>query len=164
MKNGEPTGDYEDFLTGFVVDDAHVWGRPVATAELAGWIVVDERGRRQRDLPHLVLALMRETASSMLEKIRVVVQQFEFVDFERGAVRADQNMACDQQAYTCQLARCGAGSPFISALLQQIGVARQPGGHGRGQLRQLVFVVLHDEMRELVLLAAKLMRSNRSAR
>jgi glucose/arabinose dehydrogenase len=34
MKNGEPTGDYEDFLTGFVIDDSHVWGRPVATTEL----------------------------------------------------------------------------------------------------------------------------------
>jgi glucose/arabinose dehydrogenase/cytochrome c2 len=34
MKNGEPTGDYEDFLTGFVVDSGNVWGRPVATTEL----------------------------------------------------------------------------------------------------------------------------------
>ena len=45
MKNGEPTGDYEDFLTGFVVDDAHVWGRPVATAELAdGSLLMSEDG------------------------------------------------------------------------------------------------------------------------
>jgi glucose/arabinose dehydrogenase len=35
MKNGEPTGDYEDFLTGFIVDDSSVWGRPVATLQLA---------------------------------------------------------------------------------------------------------------------------------
>jgi glucose/arabinose dehydrogenase/cytochrome c2 len=34
MKNGEPTGDYEDFLTGFIADNGNVWGRPVATAEL----------------------------------------------------------------------------------------------------------------------------------
>jgi glucose/arabinose dehydrogenase len=34
MKNGEPTGDYEDFLTGFIVDNGNVWGRPVATTEL----------------------------------------------------------------------------------------------------------------------------------
>ena len=34
MKNGEPTGDYEDFLTGFIVDDSSVWGRPVATLQL----------------------------------------------------------------------------------------------------------------------------------
>jgi glucose/arabinose dehydrogenase len=26
---GAPTGDYEDFLTGFVIDNGHVWGRPV---------------------------------------------------------------------------------------------------------------------------------------
>jgi glucose/arabinose dehydrogenase len=29
MKDGVPTGEYEDFLTGFVVDDSAVWGRPV---------------------------------------------------------------------------------------------------------------------------------------
>ena len=29
FKNGVPTGGYEDFLTGFVVDNGHVWGRPV---------------------------------------------------------------------------------------------------------------------------------------
>ncbi len=32
MKDGKPTGAYEDFLTGFVVDDASVWGRPVDVA------------------------------------------------------------------------------------------------------------------------------------
>ncbi len=30
MRNGVPTGEYDDFMTGFVVDDGHVWGRPVA--------------------------------------------------------------------------------------------------------------------------------------
>jgi glucose/arabinose dehydrogenase/cytochrome c2 len=29
LKDGVPTGEYEDFLTGFVIDDSHVWGRPV---------------------------------------------------------------------------------------------------------------------------------------
>lgn len=32
MKNGQPTGEYEDFLTGFIVDDSSAWGRPVAAA------------------------------------------------------------------------------------------------------------------------------------
>ena len=32
MNHGIPTGDYEDFLTGFVVDNASVWGRPVGVA------------------------------------------------------------------------------------------------------------------------------------
>jgi len=27
--NGKATGEYQDFVTGFVVDDANVWGRPV---------------------------------------------------------------------------------------------------------------------------------------
>jgi glucose/arabinose dehydrogenase/cytochrome c2 len=45
MKNGEPTGDYEDFVTGFVVDDGHVWGRPVATTELKdGSLLMSEDG------------------------------------------------------------------------------------------------------------------------
>jgi glucose/arabinose dehydrogenase len=30
--NGAPSGAYEDFLTGFVVDDGHIWGRPVGVA------------------------------------------------------------------------------------------------------------------------------------
>lgn len=32
FKDGRPTGEYQDFLTGLVVDDAHVWGRPVDVA------------------------------------------------------------------------------------------------------------------------------------
>ena len=35
MKDNQPSGDYEDFLTGFIVDDGDVGGRPVATTELA---------------------------------------------------------------------------------------------------------------------------------
>ena len=34
MKNGAPTGEYQDFLTGFIVDDAGAWGRPVALAQM----------------------------------------------------------------------------------------------------------------------------------
>jgi len=30
MKDGVPTGEYDDFLTGFIVDDGDAWGRPVA--------------------------------------------------------------------------------------------------------------------------------------
>jgi glucose/arabinose dehydrogenase len=30
--NGKATGEYEDFVTGFVQDDANVWGRPVGVA------------------------------------------------------------------------------------------------------------------------------------
>ncbi|MEJ0000869.1 MAG: PQQ-dependent sugar dehydrogenase [Verrucomicrobiota bacterium] len=32
LKNGVPTGEYDDFLTGFVVDDTSAWGRPVGVA------------------------------------------------------------------------------------------------------------------------------------
>jgi hypothetical protein len=32
LRNGRPTGEYEDFVTGFVIDDRTVWGRPVGVA------------------------------------------------------------------------------------------------------------------------------------
>jgi glucose/arabinose dehydrogenase len=32
FKDGKPTGEYEDFMTGFVVSDKNVWGRPVGVA------------------------------------------------------------------------------------------------------------------------------------
>ncbi len=32
LQNGHATGEYEDFLTGFVRPDGHVWGRPVGVA------------------------------------------------------------------------------------------------------------------------------------
>ena len=32
LKDGVPTGEYEDFVTGFVVNDKQVWGRPVGVA------------------------------------------------------------------------------------------------------------------------------------
>jgi glucose/arabinose dehydrogenase len=32
FKDGAPTGEYDDFMTGFVVDDAQVWGRPTGIA------------------------------------------------------------------------------------------------------------------------------------
>lgn len=32
QKNGVPTGEYEDFLTGFVTPEGDVWGRPVGVA------------------------------------------------------------------------------------------------------------------------------------
>lgn len=43
LKDGVPTGEYEDFLTGFVVDDHHVWGRPVGvTVAHDGALIVTE--------------------------------------------------------------------------------------------------------------------------
>ena len=33
MRDGAPTGEYEDFLTGFVIDESRVWGRPAGIAE-----------------------------------------------------------------------------------------------------------------------------------
>jgi len=32
LRDGMPGGEYEDFLTGFVIDDNRVWGRPVGVA------------------------------------------------------------------------------------------------------------------------------------
>ena len=32
MKDGRPTGVYEDFVTGFLVDNDSAWGRPAGVA------------------------------------------------------------------------------------------------------------------------------------
>jgi glucose/arabinose dehydrogenase len=43
MRDGRPTGEYEDFLTGFVVDNSRVWGRPVGVATASdGSLLVSE--------------------------------------------------------------------------------------------------------------------------
>jgi glucose/arabinose dehydrogenase len=45
LENGVPNGEYEDFLTGFVVDDRAVWGRPVGvTVAHDGALLVSEDG------------------------------------------------------------------------------------------------------------------------
>ena len=45
LENGVPTGEYEDFLTGFVVNDSSVWGRPVGvTVAHDGALLVSEDG------------------------------------------------------------------------------------------------------------------------
>jgi glucose/arabinose dehydrogenase len=31
-QSGHASGEYQDFMTGFVIDNEHVWGRPVAVA------------------------------------------------------------------------------------------------------------------------------------
>lgn len=45
LKNGVATGEYEDFMTGFVVNDQGVWGRPVGvTVAHDGALLVTEDG------------------------------------------------------------------------------------------------------------------------
>jgi glucose/arabinose dehydrogenase/cytochrome c2 len=45
VKDGMPTGEYDDFLTGFVVDNRSVWGRPVGvTVAHDGALLVTEDG------------------------------------------------------------------------------------------------------------------------
>jgi glucose/arabinose dehydrogenase len=45
MRDGRPTGVYEDFLTGFVADATSVWGRPVGVAVMRdGSLLVSEDG------------------------------------------------------------------------------------------------------------------------
>jgi glucose/arabinose dehydrogenase len=45
LNNGQPTGDYQDFLTGFVIDTAKVWGRPVGlTTARDGALLVSDDG------------------------------------------------------------------------------------------------------------------------
>jgi glucose/arabinose dehydrogenase len=45
LKDGAPTGEYQDFLTGFVISDSEVWGRPVGVAVAHdGALLVSEDG------------------------------------------------------------------------------------------------------------------------
>ena len=45
FNNGKATGEYEDFMTGFVVSDSQVWGRPVGVAVAKdGSLLVSEDG------------------------------------------------------------------------------------------------------------------------
>jgi glucose/arabinose dehydrogenase len=46
MKNGVPTGQYQDFMTGMVLSDRDVWGRPAAVTVAAdgALLVVDDGG------------------------------------------------------------------------------------------------------------------------
>jgi Raf kinase inhibitor-like YbhB/YbcL family protein len=45
VKDGVATGEYEDFLTGWVIDDGDVWGRPVGvTVAHDGALIVTEDG------------------------------------------------------------------------------------------------------------------------
>jgi glucose/arabinose dehydrogenase len=47
MKNGHATGEYEDFLTGFVTPEGQVWGRPVGVAVASdGSLFVTDDGTR----------------------------------------------------------------------------------------------------------------------
>jgi glucose/arabinose dehydrogenase len=42
---GAPTGEYEDFVTGFVTADGQVWGRPVGVAVASdGSLMVSDDG------------------------------------------------------------------------------------------------------------------------
>ena len=44
MQDGRATGEYEDFLTGFVTPEGDVWGRPVGVA-VAGRRAARDRRR-----------------------------------------------------------------------------------------------------------------------
>jgi len=45
FKDGQPTGETEDFVTGFVTSNKAVWGRPVGVAVAGdGALIVSEDG------------------------------------------------------------------------------------------------------------------------
>jgi glucose/arabinose dehydrogenase len=50
VKDGVPTGEYEDFVTSFVLDDAHVWGAASRGRPDQRWIANLFRGRQWHDL------------------------------------------------------------------------------------------------------------------
>ncbi len=45
LRNGKPTGEYDDFMTGFVTPEGEVWGRPVGvTVAKDGALIVTDDG------------------------------------------------------------------------------------------------------------------------
>jgi len=45
MKNGVPTGEFDDFLVGFIADDGNAWARPVgALVARDGSLLISEDG------------------------------------------------------------------------------------------------------------------------
>jgi hypothetical protein len=45
VRNGVPTGEYDDFVTGFAINDSEVWGRPVGVAvDKEGALLISEDG------------------------------------------------------------------------------------------------------------------------
>jgi glucose/arabinose dehydrogenase len=45
LQQGKPSGEYDDFLTGFVTDAGEVWGRPVGvTVDKQGSLLVTDDG------------------------------------------------------------------------------------------------------------------------
>src|SRR5262249_25696769 len=53
LDHGIPTGKYEDFMTGFVVNDVSVWARLVGIAVTPRWRPARQR-RCQRDLARVI--------------------------------------------------------------------------------------------------------------
>ncbi len=49
-QTGHASGEYEDFLTGFVLPDGNVWGRPVGSYRSSGWFAAGKRRRLGLDL------------------------------------------------------------------------------------------------------------------
>jgi glucose/arabinose dehydrogenase len=48
MKNGVPTGEYIDFMTGFITEDGNAWGRPVGITQLQdGSLLLSDDGSNQ---------------------------------------------------------------------------------------------------------------------
>jgi glucose/arabinose dehydrogenase len=49
---GKPTGEYEDFMTGFVISDKQVWGRPVGVAQDGSLFVIEDGNGTIRRVSH----------------------------------------------------------------------------------------------------------------
>ena len=50
LKDGIPTGEYEDFMTGLVIDDDHTWGRPVGVGVTQDGSLLVSDGLQRHDL------------------------------------------------------------------------------------------------------------------
>lgn len=64
MKDGKPTGEYEDFMTGFVADNEHVWGRPagITVTRDGALLVSDDANGTIYRVTHRLVATPRAQA------------------------------------------------------------------------------------------------------
>src|SRR2546427_6360324 len=56
FRNGKPTGEYEDFMTGFGVSERQGWGRPVGIGVAKDGALFGDGRRQRNDLARLAFA------------------------------------------------------------------------------------------------------------
>ena len=84
MKDGHATGEYEDFLTGFVTADGKVWGRPVGvTVGNDGSLFVTETGRGRSGTSSTPGSKQSTDKERPITSVALFCEIFRFITFVR---------------------------------------------------------------------------------